>query len=196
MGGVHPLSTQILHDVRGPFSVCARGSGSPPSRGTRVCGVRKKTRPPTPASPVLPPERGDSRIDDLPPLGEAGLFPVFRVPREGGEPDPYAQLGRDPLPRHFVSAPWVASLRSQGRSKKPFPPLRGRGLGVGGVHLQPSHALHDIGDPLPVSVSGSGSPPSRGTRDVWGSPYPMGRCLPLICGTFDRGCRFGEVGQV
>ena len=59
--------------------------------------------PPTPASPVLPPEGEDLEPQIFPlwgkwPEGPSGvLFSCFRFPREGGDPDPFTQAESGPL---------------------------------------------------------------------------------------------------
>jgi hypothetical protein len=63
--------------------------------------------PPTPASPVLPPEGEDQGCENLPPLGEVarrdvGGLVFFRLPREGGDPDPCTQAQIDPLTHALV----------------------------------------------------------------------------------------------
>jgi hypothetical protein len=55
-------------------------------------------RPPTPATPVLPPEGENLGTANLPPLGEVARSPpTSRAPREGGDPDPYTPLGINDL---------------------------------------------------------------------------------------------------
>ena len=64
---------------------------------------REGMKPPTPASPVLPPLGEDLLFLDLPPLGEVarsaegGLVSFFRLPREGGDPDRFTQTENGPL---------------------------------------------------------------------------------------------------
>ncbi len=68
-------------------------------------------------------------------------------------------------------------------SLEPFPPLRGRGLGVGGVHPRSLHFSLTkawVNGPLPAGVKGSGSPPSRGKRKEENkAPYGPSGHFPL-----------------
>ena len=122
----HPLPQGARARTDRP-SPCGRGLGE-----GLPCFL--KTRPPTPASPVLPPEGEDLGLMIFPLWGKWRVAPkgalfFFRVPREGGDPDPFA-----PPVRHGASSPfdglrmrneraWINTPHSQ-----PSPPQGGKGL--------------------------------------------------------------------
>ena len=167
MGGVHPRPSHDLRDIRGPFSVCAKWSGSPPARGTRVLGWERKQGP-LPRLRRYFPQRGKiCRHESSPSRGRG---PVSCLP--------FSPRRRGPRPLRTVwTWPSAASFRV-------------RPLGCfATLPMTQEKALSRLSERVWI-------PAFAGNADVWGSPHPMGRGLALIGGAFDGGCRFGEVGKV